>query len=277
MVDKAEMSFWDHLEDLRWVLVRVISVLTVLIIVSFFFVPGLFDSVVMAPSRENFFLYRYLDKLSSVAPLVPDALNQSFKVDIINIKLASQFFMHLSLSFWLALLVAFPYLVFEVWRFICPALYNNERGKVRFTFVFGTVMFFVGCAVGYSVVFPLTLRFLYTYQISPEITNQLSLDSYMNNFLMLVFVMGVVFELPLIAMLLSRMGLFDRSFFSKFRRHAIVVCMVLAAVITPSSDPFTLMAVFVPVYVLWELSAFLVRPARKEQEEASGDILEENI
>lgn len=276
MTDKAEMSFWDHLEDLRWVLVRVISAMAVCMIASFVFVPDIFDRVVMAPSRSDFFFYRFLERISAVAPLVPDTLDQPFHVGIINIKLASQFFLHMTLSFWLALLVTFPYLVYEVWKFVCPALYDNERRKVRFTFVFGTVMFFVGCTVGYSVVFPLTLRFLYTYQISPEITNQLSLDSYMSNFLMLVFMMGIVFELPLVAMLLSKMGILNRSLFSRYRRHAIVACLVVASVITPSADPFTLTAVFVPMYVLWELSAFLVKPAPLGDDDATEGEMNEN-
>ena len=149
-----------------------------------------------------------------------------------------------------------------MWRFICPALYASERRGVRMAFLFGTVMFFIGCFVGYAVVFPMTLRFLYTYQLSPDISNQLTLDSYMSNFLMLVFMMGIVFELPLVSALLSRMGILYRSFFSRYRRHAIVVLMIVAAVITPSTDPFTLMVVFLPIYILWELSAFLVRKER---------------
>ena len=185
-------------------------------------------------------------------------------VDIINIRLSSQFFLHMSLSFWLALLLTFPYLVYEVWKFVCPALYVNERRNMRFTFVFGTVMFFIGCVVGYSVVFPLTLRFLYNYQLSADISNQLSLDSYMDNFLMLVFMMGIIFELPLVSMFLGKMGLLNRSFFREYRRHAMVALLVVAAFITPSSDPFTLMSVFIPIYILWELSAFLVKPAQKD-------------
>ena len=261
MSDNGEMTFWDHLEALRWMLVRIITAMSVFVVAGFAFIPYLFNNVVMAPSRNDFFFYRFLKKAAAFTSVVPDSLNQPFHVDIINIQLSSQFFLHMTLSFWLALLITFPYIVYEIWRFVCPALYDNEREGVRFTFLFGTVMFFVGCGVGYSVVFPLTLRFLYTYQISPEITNQLSLDSYMNNFLMLIFMMGIVFELPLIAMLMSKLGFLNRSFFSRYRRHAVVVCLVVAAVITPSADPFTLMAVFIPIYALWEMSYFLVRKA----------------
>lgn len=265
-----EMTFWDHLEALRWMLMRSFIAIAILVVGGFAFIPWLFDHVIMAPCRNDFYLYRFLGKLSSMVPFAPDDFSQTFNVNIINIKLPSQFFLQVSLSFWFALLVAFPYIVFEIWRFVCPALYANERRRAEVAFIFGTVMFFLGCLVGYSLVFPLTLRFLYTYQISPEITNQLSLDSYMNNFLMLVFMMGIVFELPLVSALLSKIGILNRSFFKAYRRHAIVVLLIVAAVITPSSDPFTLMAVFLPIYILWEFSALLVKPAPKKTDE-DGD------
>lgn len=259
-----EMTFWDHLEALRWMLVRVFSALGIFIIGGFAFIPWIFEHVIMAPIDNQFFLYRWLAKMSEQVAIMPDDLTRPFHVSIINIRLSSQFFLHMSLSFWLALLITFPYLVYEVWKFICPALYENERKSMRFTFVFGTVMFFIGCVVGYSVVFPLTLRFLYNYQLSASISNQLSLDSYMDNFLMLVFMMGIVFELPLVSMLLGKIGILHRGFFSTYRRHAVVALLVVSAFITPSSDPFTLMAVFTPIYILWELSAFLVKPAPKD-------------
>ena len=259
-----EMTFWDHLEALRWMLVRVFSALGIFIIGGFAFIPWIFEHVIMAPIDNQFFLYRWLAKMSETVAIMPDDLTRPFHVSIINIRLSSQFFLHMSLSFWLALLITFPYLVYEVWKFICPALYENERKSMRFTFVFGTVMFFIGCVVGYIVVFPLTLRFLYNYQLSASISNQLSLDSYMDNFLMLVFMMGIVFELPLVSMLLGKVGILHRGFFSAYRRHAVVALLVVSAFITPSSDPFTLMAVFTPIYILWELSAFLVKPAPKD-------------
>ena len=152
------MSITDHLEALRWTLVRVFTALGVFIIGGFAFVPWIFKHVVMAPIDNGFFLYRWLAKASSMFRMVPDDLTRPFHVDIINIRLSSQFFLHMSLSFWLALLLTFPYLVYEVWKFVCPALYANERRNMRFTFVFGTVMFFIGCMVGYSVVFPLPLQ-----------------------------------------------------------------------------------------------------------------------
>ncbi len=255
----GETSFWDHLEVLRWMLVRVVAVWAAVLIVGFAFIPWLFDHVVMAPASNDFFLYHWLATLSGNFVPVPSDLTEPFHVSVINLRLASQFFLQCELSFWLAMLVTFPYIVFEIWRFVCPALYTNEKKGVRFTFVLGTLLFYAGCVVGYGLVFPLTLRFLYTYQLSPAISNQLSLDSYMDNFLMLTFMMGIIFELPVLSWLLSKLGFLHRSFFNRYRRHAIVVLLVVAAFITPSSDPFTLFAVFLPIYILWELSALLVR------------------
>ena len=150
-------------------------------------------------------------------------------------------------------------LLYLLWTFVRPALYEKEVRGARIAFALGTVMFYLGVAVGYFLVFPITMRFLFTYQLSSTIHNQLSLDSYMDNFLMLNLVMGLVFELPLLAWALSAIGILRRKFFSRYRRHAVVVLLVLAAVITPTGDPFTLMIVFLPLYLLFEVSALIVK------------------
>lgn len=270
-MQQEEMSFWDHLEQLRWTLFRIVLALFVFAIGGFAVMRWLFDHVIMAPCYPDFITYKFLCELGSGTSILPDFCNQDFHVDIVNIKLASQFFTHMTTSFWLALLLTFPYLMYEVWKFVSPALYENEKKSVRWVFLFGTIMFFVGCGVGYYLVFPMTLRFLATYQLSVAITEQVSLDSYMDNFLMLVFIMGIVFEMPLVSWLLSQVGLIHKSFFRKYRRHAIVALLVGAAFITPSSDPFTLMVVFLPLYFLYELSAFFVKNDPKTDEDDETD------
>lgn len=253
-----EMTFWGHLEVLRWSIMRVGIALVVCMIGCFVAMPHIFDSFILGPASSDFFLYKWLSGLHGTGGIFPD-FSRDFSVDIININVASQFTTHISTSFWLALVIVFPYLIYEIWKFISPALFQDEKKNVRIAFFFGTFMFYLGCAVGYGVVFPFTFRFLTEYQVSTEIVNQISLNSYMGNFLMMVFVMGLVFEIPLLAWVLSTIGVVNKNFLKKYRRHAVVVLLILAAVITPTGDPFTLMVVFLPLYLLYELSIKVVR------------------
>lgn len=259
MADEEQtMTFWDHLEALRQVLLRVVAVLVAAMVAWFCVMPHVFDDFVLGPTTSDFPLYRWLSGLGG-SGFFPDFSRDDYRVEIINIRVASQFLIHISTSFWFALVTVFPYLIFEVWCFVRPALFPSERRNLSLAFLFGTVMFFAGCALSYFVVFPFTFRFLTEYQLSASVTNQISLDSYMGNFLMMVFLMGVVFELPLLTWLLSRLGLVTRSLLCRYRRHAVVVLMVLAAFITPTGDPFTLMIVFLPLYLLYELGIRLAR------------------
>ena len=262
-----EMSFWDHLEELRSTLIKIGGVLVVFAIVFFIFMPDIFDKVILAPCKGDFVLYQLFEDITKKFPSMPQFTTEGFHVELINIKLASQFFIHMSTSLWLALVFAFPVIIWLLWNFIKPALYENERKGGSQAFFLGIVMFFLGVAVGYFVVFPITLRFLAEYKVSELVPNQISLDSYMDNFLMLIFIMGIVFEMPLLAWLLSKIGFLHREFFAKYRRHAVVVLLVLAALITPTGDPLTLYIVFLPLYLLYELSAYFVSPTPKEIEE----------
>lgn len=251
------MDFWDHVDALRGVIFRSLGVICVFLVMFMVLMPRIFDRVILAPCRPDFPLYTLFSGMSA-GPLMPDFSAENFQVNLINIQLASQFFIHISTAFWLALTVSIPAILYFLWQFLAPALYERERKAVSRAFVAGTGMFFAGAAVGYFIVFPLTLRFLAGYQVSALVPNQISLDSYMDNFIMMILIMGLVFELPLVAWLLGRMGLLTRTLFTRYRRHAAVGLLVLAAVITPSGDPFTLMVVFTPIYLLWELGALLV-------------------
>ena len=255
--DLKEMSFWEHLDDLRGVLIKIAVVLVIAAVALFIWMPDIFDRVILAPCSSHFALYRWIDRLAATIPGMSE-LGGDFHVDLINIQLASQLYIHLSTSFWLAVVLTFPIILYLLWTFIAPALYQNERRGVRRAFLFGVVMFYLGVAVGYYMVFPIILRFLADYHVSQLVPNQVSLDSYMDNFLMMVFFMGVVFELPLLCWLLGNIGVLHRDFFSKYRRHAIVALVVLAAIITPTGDLFTLSVVFLPLYILYEASALLV-------------------
>lgn len=271
MPDKAnheqELTFWGHLDVLRTSLFHIVIALVVCMVGGFIALQYIFDPFILGPTHGDFFLYRWLSSVGKVIPFAPDFSGDGFHVDIININVASQFMVHMTTAFWLALLLAFPYVLYELWTFIRPALYPKEKKNVGTAFFFGAGMFYLGCAVGYSVVFPFTFRFLTTYELSAEITNQISLNSYMSNFLVIIFIMGVVFEIPLLAWVLSQLGLISRPFLREYRKHAVVVLLILAAVITPSGDPFTLAVVFIPLFLLYELAILVVRPGTPAPEE----------
>ena len=255
---ESSMTFWEHLEELRWSIFRIAIAAVMAMVVIFIFMPYMFTGFVLGPTTSDFFLYKWLGSLGQL-PFLPDFATSDFKVDIININVASQFMTHISTSLSFALVVVFPYIMYEIWRFISPALYDSEKRGVRVAFLFGTGMFFLGCAVSYCFIFPFTFRFLAEYQLSDQITNQISLNSYMSTFLGMVFMIGLVFELPLLAWLLSKLGVLRREFLQKYRRHAIVILLILAAFITPTGDPITLSLVFIPLYLLYELSVLVVK------------------
>ncbi len=261
MSDKTgEMSFWDHLDALRGVLFRAGAVFVVLAVTCFCVMPWVFDHVILAPCRGDFPFYVLLDKVAAHTSLLGDQVDTSepFSLDLMSLELTSQFFVHMSASCWLASVLGFPIIIYILWGFISPALYAHERRGIRRAFLFGNMMFYAGVALGYFCVFPLALRFLATYSLSGAIHAVVSLDSYMDNFFTLILVMGAVFELPLLAWLLGKMGLLARPFFSRYRRHAVVALLTVSGLITPTGDPFTLFAVFIPLYGLWELSGRLV-------------------
>lgn len=253
MEDKS--TFWDHLEVLRWALFRVVCVVILCMVGTFLTMPYIFDQYILAPTTGNFFVYQWLSDISNGL----FTFNPNYSVDIININVTSQFLTHIKTSISLALVIAFPYLVFEVWKFIRPALFENEVKKLRFIFCGSTIMFYIGCLVAYLLIFPFTFRFLTEYELSSHITNQIDLSSYIGTFTMLIMIMGIVFEMPILAWLLSCFGIINKQILKRFKREAIVAMLILSAIITPSGDPFTLLLVFAPLYLLYELSILVVK------------------
>ena len=250
MTQTGEMTFWDHLEDLRKCIFRMLGVYLAAVIALFFFKNCLFDGLILGPSKSDFFLYKLL--------------GADFSMTLVNIEVAAQFLIHMKITFICALIVTFPYLVFELWRFIAPALYEKEKKAVKGAFIFASVLFYIGVAVGYAVVFPLMLNFFAGYQVSPDIPNTFSLTSYISMFTSMVLIFGIVFEFPTVALALSTLGLLTKDTLKAFRKHAICAVLILAAVITPSGDPFSLMVVSVPLYILYEFSILLCRNRKTE-------------
>lgn len=254
------MTFWEHLDELRKVLFRSAIVIVALMAGIFMAKDFVFNKVVFAPINSDFALYKLIDKVLVMMdmPTLPE-----FKLSLINIDLSAQFFIHISTTFYFALVLAVPFIVYQLWKFVSPALYENEKRAAKGAFAFAGVLFLLGVLVGYYLIFPLTLRFLGTYQVSYEVANQISLQSYISMFTWLILIMGVVFEMPSLAVILSKIGILTKSFLKKYRRHAFVIMLVLAAFITPSGDPFTLMAVGLPLYGLYELSILVCRDIDK--------------
>ena len=239
------LTFWDHLDVLRSSLIRMAVAVAVLAVAAFVLKEQLF-SVVLAPRSSDFVTYRLL----GVTP---------FHLHLMNTGLTEQFMIHMRTALYAGLLAASPYVLYELFRFVSPGLYQNERRYAGWIVGAAYVMFLVGTLVNYFVVFPLTVRFLGTYQVSPDVANMLTLQSYVDTLLGMSLVMGVVFELPVVCGLMGRMGLLTDQWMNDYRRHAIVTILVVAAIITPTTDVFTLFVVALPIYLLYEVSIWIVR------------------
>ena len=194
---------------------------------------------------------------------IPSLYPQIQEITIININLAAQLFIHLSISFYIGLIIGFPYLMIEFWLFASPALYPKERKPAIKGIVSFALLFFIGICIAYYVIFPLTLNFLGTYQVSQSVANQISLNSYISTFLTLIFMLGLVFEMPIVAYFFAKIGVLKSSFLSKYRKVSIVVILILAAFITPSTDVFTMLLVAVPLQLLYEISRLVVKRVEK--------------
>ena len=242
---EKEMTFWDHLEDLRRSIFRIVAVLLCATAGLFFFKDFLFDDVILAPAGKDFFLYRLL--------------GADFSLSLVNIDVSAQFLIHMKMTFVCALAVTLPYLVYEIWRFIAPALYEKEKKAVRGAFSFASLLFYIGLAVGYFIIFPLMLNFFAGYQVSPDVANTFSLSSYISMFMSTVLIFGIVFEFPTVVAVLSALGIISKETLRTYRRHAVCIVVILAALITPSGDPFSLLVCTVPLYLLFEFSILICK------------------
>ena len=252
------MPFWEHLDALRVTLYHIIIFLAVAFIGWFIAMPYIFDKFVLGPTSSDFITYKWFALIGKI-PFLPDFANTDFTVDIININVASQFMTHMSTSFYFALITSLPFICYEVWKFTKPAFYPNEKKNFKIAFSTSSLLFFAGCFIGYALVFPLTFRFLTEYTIGNEIINQINLHSYIGMFVATISIMGIVFQLPLLSWCLSKLGIINKELLRKGRKYAVVAIMILAAIITPSGDPFTMLTVFLPIYLLYELSIKIIQ------------------
>lgn len=250
-------TFWGHVEVFRWVLIRCAVVVFGLAVVAFCNKDFVFNGLILAPCDADFITYRILSRVGLVSNVG--------QIELININLASQLMTHLSISFYLALVVAFPYLIVELWLFVKPALYSNERKPAVIATLAFFFQFFLGLALAYFLIFPLTFHFLGTYQVSGRVANQISLNSYISTFIGLLFMMGLVFEMPIVAYFFARIGVLKSAFLQRCRKVAVVLVLVAAAFITPSTDVFTMCLVALPLWLLYEFSILVVRRAESDE------------
>lgn len=258
--EREGLTFWDHLDVLRGAIIRIIAVILACAVVAFIFKDALFN-VLLAPKNDSFIFYRLLSHLGEAFSF--DAM-PGFSVELINTGLARQFMVHMQAALCVGVVCASPYIIFEIFRFVLPALYEEERRLAMLVAGSGYVMFAIGVAIGYFIIFPLTFRFLGTYQVSGEVANMITLDSYMSTLMLLCVTMGVMSELPVICGVLARLGFISAPFMRRYRRHAIVLILVAAAVITPTSDVVTLLAVSLPIWMVYELGIVVAARTGRE-------------
>lgn len=261
--DTDKQSFWDHLDVLRAAIVKSLLVAVVFGVAAFCFKEELF-AVILAPKNSDFITYRLLYSLSG---LVTEADTSDFLVKLINTGLAEQFIIHMKTALCVGVLCASPYILYQLFRFVSPALYSNERKYVTRVVGGGYAMFLLGVSVSYFLVFPLTFRFLGTYQVSGEVENMIALQSYISTLMTMSLAMGVVFEIPILSWLFAKLEFLSAGFMRRYRKHAIVMILVVAAIITPTSDVFTLSLVALPMWILYEVSILIVSKVKTDMED----------
>lgn len=243
--DEQTMSFWDHLDVLRTVLIRIVVVVVAASSACFCFKEELFD-VVLAPASDQFFLYRWMD-------------TEPFQLRLINTELTEQFIIHMKVAFMAGLLLASPYVIYALFRFVSPALYRHERRHTLHIIGPAYLMFLLGVSLNYCTLFPMTVNFLGTYQVSDQVESMLSISSYIDTLVMMSLLFGIVFEIPILCWLLAKVGILQSKWMLTYRRHAIVAILVVAAIITPTGDAFTLAIVSLPIWALYEASILIVK------------------
>jgi sec-independent protein translocase protein TatC len=257
MSKENNMSFIDHLEELRWHLIRAFSVIFIIAIAAFIFNDIVFDKIILAPKNPDFYTNKLLCQLGSLVDIPKLCINTE-PFQIISIKMAGQFTMHITTSIFAGIILGFPYLFWEFWRFIKPALYEKEVKHSRGAVTISSFLFLLGVLFGYFVIAPLSVHFLGSYSISEEVLNQINLKSYIGTITSVTLASGITFELPVLIFFLSKTGLVTPDFLKKYRRHAIIVILILAATITPP-DIFSLILVTFPLLILYEVGIIISR------------------
>jgi sec-independent protein translocase protein TatC len=276
MNEEKEMSFLEHLEELRWHVIRSLAAVVVLTIVAFVMAPWIFHNIIFAPSRVDFPTFKVLCDLGTLLSVEGLCVEEiPFKVQ--SRYMTGQFTMHILASFVMGFVMAFPYVVWEIWRFIRPGLYNKERKYSRGAVASISLLFITGILFGYYVLAPLMISFLANYQISDMIVNEFDITSYVSTVVGSVLGCGLLFQLPVVIYFLTKIGIVTPQFLRAYRKHAIIIILIVGAIVTPSADPFSQALISLPLYLLFEISILISAGVirRQQQEEALEKIKEE--
>lgn len=277
----GEMSFLEHLEELRWHIIRSVIAIVVFMIVAFVFKNMLFDNIILAPKSPTFPTNRFLCNFSHFLAAKlnfsdPDVLciNKQ-ELNLISIKMSGQITTHIVVALVAGLIIAFPFVIREFWSFFRPALHANEARYARGAVLASSFLFFAGVLFGYFLLAPLSVHFLGSYRISETVVNQINIRSYIGTITSICLATGLIFELPIIAFFLTKIGIITPEFMKKYRRHAIVIIVIVAAIITPP-DVFSQMLVAIPLLLLYEVSIGISARVIKKKEKDHKEFMEEN-
>lgn len=256
---EAEMSFFDHIEVLRKHLLRSLAVITVFTCFAFYFSDFIWGTIIMGPKDPSFWTYRMMCKLVDAFPSVvgPEFCITKIDAKLINTEMSGQFTLQMNSGIMVGLILGVPYLLFEIWLFIKPALLEEERKSASGFVFFASLLFMAGIMFGYYLIAPLSINFLINFTVDPEIQNTITVDSYLSTVLTLTLGSGIIFQLPVVIFVLSKLGVMTPQFMRKSRRYAAVLILVVAAVVTPTADPYTMMIVALPLFLLYELSIMI--------------------
>lgn len=249
----AEMTFWEHLDELRGTLWRSVIALLVASILAFVFKEILFDQILLAPKSKDFITYRLLCSIGEWLSL-PSLCVEPSSFNLININMAGQFMSHMNISLVAGIILAIPYILWEFWRFIKPGLTPKEVRSSRGAVTVVSLLFITGVLFSYFIVAPLMINFLGGYTVSSEVTNQIALTSYVSSITLMTLLMGILFELPVLILFLTRIGVVTPQLLRKYRKHTVIVILIVAGIITPSPDIFSQIVVALPLFGLFEIS-----------------------
>ncbi len=262
---EGEMSFLQHLEELRWHIIRSFLAIAILTVVAFLFKNFIFDTIILAPKNPSFFTNRILCNLGHRF-LHSDVICLNTKpFQLISINMSGQLTTHIAVSMVSGVILAAPYILYEFWRFFSPALYSNERKYAKGAVLWSSLLFFIGVVFGYYMIVPLSLHFLGSYEISTQVINQINIRSYIGTMTSIVLATGLIFELPLISFVLTKLGVITPQFMIKYRRHSIVVIFIIAAIITPP-DVFSQTLVAIPLLLLFEIGILVSKSVYRQKQ-----------